>query len=50
MEFLVDAATDRRLERLATKLELPRSAVIRMALRQMAEREGVEEQDAKIAA
>src|SRR5829696_8482367 len=34
MEFLVDAATDRRLERLATKLELPRSAVIRMALRQ----------------
>ena len=43
MEIRLDPATEQRLERLVEKLELPRTTVIRVALRQMAEREGVED-------
>jgi predicted transcriptional regulator len=50
MEIRLDPATEQRLERLAEKLELPRTTVIRQAIRQMAEREGVEDQPAKRAA
>jgi predicted transcriptional regulator len=51
MELRLDEAGARRLAALAKKLELPKAAVVRMAIRQMAEREGVEEsQDTQEAA
>jgi predicted transcriptional regulator len=42
MELRLDRQTERRLVGLARKLELPRTHVIRQAIRQMAERESVE--------
>lgn len=39
----MDDATDRRLAALAAKLELPRAFVVRRAIRELAEREGVEQ-------
>ena len=44
-DVMLDDAAVRRLDRLAAKLELPRAAIIRMALRVLAEREGVEHVD-----
>ena len=50
LSMRLDPATRRRLGALARKLELRQSDIIRMAIRQMAEREGVEEDEGKAAA
>jgi len=42
MELRLDPMAERRLEALARKLELPRTHIIRQAIKQMAERESVE--------
>ncbi len=47
VEFRLDPATARRLERLQAKLELRRPDLIRMAVRVLAEREGVELPDGR---
>lgn len=38
----LDVATRRRLDALAARLELRQADIVRMAIRQMAEREGLE--------
>lgn len=42
MELRVDAATKRRLDALARKLELRRPDLVRQAIKRMAEAEGLE--------
>jgi len=42
MEIRLDEATERRLKALTAKLELRRPDIVRMAIRVLAEREGVE--------
>ncbi len=47
MELRLDEATKRRLELLSAKLELRRPDLVRIAIRQMAEREHVEVRDGR---
>lgn len=44
LDMRIDPATRRRLVALAAKLELPQAAIVRTAVREMAERHGVEGQ------
>jgi hypothetical protein len=50
LDMRVDTATRRRLRALAARLELSQAAIVRMAVRELAERLGVEDEEGKAAA